>query len=99
MRQGEKEDGLYLLFQDKEKHMIYKMTINVTSDKNALMKLLPPDTLFFRMRPKGLSPWCTVPLKSIAEYLTDSEMGEVWEIERIEMTPEEFDELSEFSGW
>ena len=53
---------------------------------------------YARIRPKGLN-FITVPIADISEYLKNSEPGEMWEVELIEMTDDEYSELPEGKGF
>ena len=53
---------------------------------------------FAKMKPVGLNP-VTVYLEDVKEYLENSEVGDIWEIEIIEMSQEEYHSLQEFKGF
>lgn len=57
-------------------------------------------TVYCRIRPDGNAmPWCTVPSNCVPDYLNESEPGQKWEIEVLDITDEQFKQLPEFEGW
>jgi len=57
---------------------------------------------YLKIRPDTSSTWLYVPFDK--EFLWDGaigegEVGETWEVEVIEMTAKELEELPEFEGW
>lgn len=48
--------------------------------------------------PKGVNS-VTDKIENIPSYLEDAEPGDVWIIEAVEMTEEQFEELQEFIGF
>jgi len=55
---------------------------------------------YCRIRPDGNAmPWCTIPTNCIQDHLDESEKGDKWEIEILDITDEQFKELPEFEGW
>jgi len=50
------------------------------------------------IRPDGLNSMI-IPFKDLMEYINESQVGEKWEVEIIEMTEKEYKDLSESSGF
>ena len=55
-------------------------------------------TRYYKISPNGLSPVIDK-LETIPDYIRDSEPGDLWTIEVIEMTKEEYEKLPEHGGF
>lgn len=56
----------------------------------------------YRVGPKGMSRWTARnagELKNLVDELRDAEVGDVYGVEVIEMTDEEYDALPEWEGY
>ena len=53
---------------------------------------------YAKIRPVGLNP-VVVYIEDVKEYLENSEVGDKWEIEIVEMTDGEYESLPEFKGF
>ena len=60
-----------------------------------------PKKIYYKLsRPGLMGDFCIYPnFDSIYFELDDAEVGEKFEIEIVEMTEEEFEDLGEFEGW